>query len=50
MPVEFIGFTKSQQPIAMESHPVNNHDELMSNFFSQPDGLAIGKSLETLKS
>lgn len=27
---------------------VNNHDELMSNFFAQPDALAYGKvSLET---
>jgi glucose-6-phosphate isomerase len=27
---------------------VNNHDELMSNFFSQPDALAIGKTREEL--
>lgn len=26
------------------NEPVNNHDELMSNFFSQPDALAIGKT------
>lgn len=25
-PVEFIGFTKSQQPYLVEKEPVNNHD------------------------
>ena len=25
---------------------VSNHDELMSNFFAQPDALANGKTLE----
>ena len=45
-PVEFIGFTRSQQPYQVEKNSVNNHDELMSNFFSQPDALAIGKSKE----
>jgi glucose-6-phosphate isomerase len=45
-PVEFIGFTKSQQPYSVQNDPVNNHDELMSNFFSQPDALAIGKTRE----
>lgn len=44
IPVEFIGFTKSQQPFVVANQPVNNHDELMSNFFSQPDALAIGKT------
>lgn len=47
-PVEFIGFTKSQQPYLVEGNAVNNHDELMSNFFSQPDALAIGKTKEEL--
>lgn len=44
MPAEFIGFTKSQTPVQVEGQPVSNHEELMSNFFSQPDALAIGKS------
>ena len=48
IPVEFIGFTKSQQPYNVEHEAVNNHDELMSNFFSQPDALAIGKTKEEL--
>lgn len=47
-PVQFIGFTKSQQPYSVINDPVNNHDELMSNFFSQPDALAIGKTREEL--
>ena len=29
--------------------PVSNHDELMSNFFAQPDALACGKTLEELE-
>ncbi len=47
-PVQFIGFTKSQQPYAVINDVVNNHDELMSNFFSQPDALAIGKTQQDL--
>jgi glucose-6-phosphate isomerase len=35
IPIEFIGFTKSQQPFAVGGESVSNHDELMSNFFSQ---------------
>lgn len=27
---------------------MSNHDELMSNFFSQPDALAIGKDFSEL--
>ena len=46
--MEFIGFSRSQQPYQVLNNPVNNHDELMSNFFSQPDALAIGKTREKL--
>lgn len=28
---------------------VANHDELMSNFFAQPDALALGKTADELK-
>ena len=28
---------------------MSNHDELMSNFFAQPDALALGKTAEELK-
>ena len=44
-PADFIGFCKSQAPVSMEGEKVANHDELMANFFAQPDALAYGKSL-----
>jgi len=50
IPAEFIGFINSQTPIDDDSEVVANHDELMSNFFAQPDALALGKDLEKLKS
>jgi len=50
IPAEFIGYTKSQTPVDFSDELVTNHQELMSNFFAQPDALAIGKSIETLKS
>ncbi len=28
---------------------MSNHDELMSNFFAQPDALAYGKTAEELE-
>jgi glucose-6-phosphate isomerase len=40
IPAEFIGFCKSQTPTYIEGEPVSNHEELMSNFFAQPDALA----------
>jgi hypothetical protein len=43
VPCEFIGYCKSQNPIHNESEIVSNHDELMSNFFSQPDALVLKK-------
>ena len=46
---EFIGFTASQTPADDVSEPVSNHNELMSNFFAQPDALAIGKTIEQLQ-
>lgn len=49
IPAEFIGFTQSQTPIKLEGEPVTNHNELMSNFFAQPDALAIGKDYEALR-
>ena len=49
IPAEFIGFTKSQTPIKLEGEPVASHEELMSNFFAQPDALALGCDIETLK-
>lgn len=49
IPAEFIGFIESQTPVDSESESVANHDELMSNFFAQPDALALGKDLEQLQ-
>jgi len=56
IPCEFIGFVQSQTPINHVSfnstkvtEVVPNHDELMSNFFAQPDALAYGKTVEELE-
>jgi glucose-6-phosphate isomerase len=48
VPAEFIGFCKSPHPISLKGEVVANHDELMSNFFAQPDALAYGKSIADL--
>ncbi|CAA6657590.1 unnamed protein product [Spirodela intermedia] len=48
IPCDFIGIMKSQQPVYLKGELVNNHDELMSNFFAQPDALAFGKTPEQL--
>ena len=42
VPAEFIGFCKSH------SNDVEAHNELMSNFFAQPDALALGKTRDQL--
>jgi len=49
IPAEFIGFQVSQNPVHLPGEPVSNHDELMSNFFAQPDALAMGKTAEELR-
>jgi glucose-6-phosphate isomerase len=46
---EFIGFCKSQTPVDLPEQSVSNHDELMSNFFAQPDALAQGKTIAQLE-
>merc|ERR1719253_1655267 len=46
VPADFIGFCHSQTPVFLDGEVVSNHDELMSNFFAQPDALALGKSAE----
>mmetsp|Transcript_23634 Transcript_23634/g.26956 ORF Transcript_23634/g.26956 Transcript_23634/m.26956 type:complete len:606 (+) Transcript_23634:57-1874(+) len=45
VPADFIGFMESQRAVMLDGEPVSNHDELMSNFFAQPDALAYGKTL-----
>jgi glucose-6-phosphate isomerase len=49
IPCDFIGTVKSQQPVYLKGEVVSNHDELMSNFFAQPDALAYGKTPEQLQ-
>eukprot|EP00931_Biecheleriopsis_adriatica_P066719 TRINITY_DN4100_c0_g1_i1.p1 TRINITY_DN4100_c0_g1~~TRINITY_DN4100_c0_g1_i1.p1 ORF type:complete len:548 (-),score=146.54 TRINITY_DN4100_c0_g1_i1:157-1800(-) len=49
VPGEFIGFSCSQNPVELPGEAVSNHDELMSNFFAQPDALALGKTADELK-
>lgn len=44
VPCDFIGMCESQSPVYMKGEVVANHDELMSNFFAQPDALARGKT------
>jgi glucose-6-phosphate isomerase len=44
VPADFVGFCESQCPARLEGEAVSNHDELMSNFFAQPDALAVGRS------
>jgi glucose-6-phosphate isomerase len=46
VPADFIGFCKSQRPMDVRGEAVSNHDELMANFFAQPDALAVGKTAE----
>ncbi|KAL2478033.1 Glucose-6-phosphate isomerase [Forsythia ovata] len=48
IPCDFIGVVKSQKPVYLKGEMVSNHDELMSNFFAQPDALAYGKTAEQL--
>lgn len=49
IPCDFIGFVQSQTPIEAEGEIVSNHDELMANFFAQPDALAYGKTEEEVR-
>jgi glucose-6-phosphate isomerase len=49
VPAEFIGVISSQQDIYLNGEPVSSHEELMCNFFAQPDALAVGLSPEDLR-
>jgi glucose-6-phosphate isomerase len=49
VPADFVGFRKSQQPRQLPEETVSNHDELMANFFAQPDALAFGKSADEVR-
>lgn len=44
IPADFIGFKKPQYPVGnISAVEVSHHQELMTNFFAQPDALAFGK-------
>ncbi|KAH9256611.1 hypothetical protein BASA81_005115 [Batrachochytrium salamandrivorans] len=47
VPCDFIGIVQNQHPISQNGEV--NHDELMSNFFAQPDALARGKTKQELE-
>jgi len=49
VPADFIGFRTSQQPAKVAGEAVANHDELMANFFAQPDALAGGKTADEVR-
>ena len=55
VPADFIGFVESPLPelyhetVLMEGAAVSHHDELMANFFAQPDALACGLTEEQLE-
>jgi len=50
VPCDFLGFAESQLPLHVRGEKLSSHDELMSNFFAQPDALACGKSAEEVLS
>ncbi|MEW5803381.1 MAG: glucose-6-phosphate isomerase [bacterium] len=52
VPCDFIGFIRSQyhgQEGERSGTSVDSHQELMANFFAQPDALAFGKTEEELR-
>lgn len=49
IPADFIGFRRSQRPRQLPGEPLDMHDELMVNFFAQPDALALGKTAAELQ-
>jgi len=49
VPTDFIGFVESQHHLHIDGEQISSHDELMANFFAQPDALAYGKTREELE-
>lgn len=49
IPVDFLGFVRSQHDILLDNEELSAHDELMANFFAQPDALANGKTAEEVR-
>jgi glucose-6-phosphate isomerase len=49
VPSEFIGFAQSQHDFCLDGESLSSHDELMANFFAQPDALATGKTADEVR-
>ena len=49
VPCDFIGFVQSQHDFCLDGENISSHDELMANFFAQPDALANGKTEEEVR-
>ncbi|KAI3433502.1 hypothetical protein D9Q98_003314 [Chlorella vulgaris] len=49
LPAEFIAVARSQQDVYLQGEKVSSHEELMCNFFAQPDALACGKDAAALR-
>ena len=49
IPCEFIGFLQSQHDLCIDGELLSSHDELMANFFAQPDALANGKTADEVR-
>jgi len=50
VPCDFIGFVQSQHDFCLDGENLSSHDELMANFFAQPDALANGKTADEVRS
>ncbi|EEC43144.1 isomerase glucose-6-phosphate isomerase [Phaeodactylum tricornutum CCAP 1055/1] len=49
VPCDFIGFVQSQHDFCLDGENLSSHDELMANFFAQPDALATGKTADEVR-
>lgn len=49
VPCDFIGFVQSQHDFCLDNESLSSHDELMANFFAQPDALATGKTADEVR-
>mmetsp|Transcript_24651 Transcript_24651/g.60524 ORF Transcript_24651/g.60524 Transcript_24651/m.60524 type:complete len:761 (-) Transcript_24651:58-2340(-) len=49
VPCDFIGFCQSQHDLCLDGESFSSHDELMANFFAQPDALANGKTADEVR-
>lgn len=46
---DFIGLVDSQHDLIIDGEELSAHDEMMANFFAQPDALANGKTMEEVR-